>query len=102
MARDCRGRLVFAHPKKVKATLPLQAEAFNWATHLVGSYNFPRAVIEGDSKNCVNALKNPEKLSCWRLEAIMADTAFKASQAPIILFKWAPREANKAAHALAK
>ena len=72
VARDWRGKLVFACSQKVNTTFPLQAEAeaeaVKWAKlEVEGIY------IETDSKICCDALINPSQASPWRIRSIVME-----------------------------
>ena len=72
VARDWRGKLVFARSQKVNTTFPLQAEAeaeaVKWAKlEVEGIY------IETDSKICCDALINPSQASPWRIRSIVME-----------------------------
>ena len=58
VARDWRGKVVFACAKRVYSNLPLQAEAkaIKWALSLAKSIDAAAMIVENDSKDCVDAL----------------------------------------------
>ena len=71
VARDWRGRLVFACSQKVNTTFPLQAEAeaVKWAFLLAAKLEVEGIYIETDSKICCDALLNSSQSSPWRIRS---------------------------------
>ena len=71
VARDWRGRLVFACSQKVNTTFPLKAEAkaVKWAFLLAAKLEVEGIYIETDSKICCDALLNSSQSSPWRIKS---------------------------------
>ncbi|KAK7852129.1 hypothetical protein CFP56_040114 [Quercus suber] len=103
VARDWRGDLIFSLSNRVETNLPLQveAEAINLATCVVVNCGFENVVVESDAKACIEALKAPTDVVPWRISTIVADTLSWAFCSQQFIFRWSPRESNKAAHVLA-
>ena len=70
-------------------------------TCLVVERGFENVVVESDAKTCIEALKASTDAVPWRISIISADTLFWASCGQQFVFRWSPRESNKAAHVLA-
>ena len=104
IARDWRGELVFACSKKVNTTLPLQveAEAILWAMQLAEPLNSASILVEGDSQVCFKSIAVHGMDIPWAIENAIQSVKFLASNLPYLSFGWVPREANGAAHSLAK
>ncbi|XP_030963966.1 uncharacterized protein LOC115985138 [Quercus lobata] len=104
IARDWRGGVVFACSKRVNTTLPLQAEAeaIIWALNLAANLDTDSIFIESDSKTCIDALKCPNQEAPWRIKTICNDVLALKSNFSNCSFSWVAREANVAAHVLAK
>ena len=103
VARDWRGDLIFSLSKRVETNLPLQveAEAINLATCVVVSHGFENVVVESDAKACIEALRAPIAAVPWRISTITADTLSWAFRGQQFIFRWSPRDSNKATHVLA-
>ena len=103
VARDWRGDLIFSLSKWVETNLPLQAEAkaINLATCVAVNCGFENVVVESDAKTCIEALEAPIDAVPWRISTITADTLSWAFCGQQFIFRWSPRESNKAAHVLA-
>ena len=101
--RDWRGDLIFSLSKRVETNLPLQAKAkaINLVTRLAVDHGFENVVVESDAKACIDALKVPFDEVPWRISSITVDTLLLASHGKKFVFRWSPRESNKAAHVLA-
>ncbi|KAK9992588.1 hypothetical protein SO802_027573 [Lithocarpus litseifolius] len=104
IAKDWRGELVFASSKKVNTTLPLQAkaEALLWAVQLAKPLNSAPIMLEGDSQVCYKSITVHDMEILWTIENVIQSVKFLASNLPFLSFRWVPREANEAAHSLAK
>ncbi|XP_050248620.1 uncharacterized protein LOC126695864 [Quercus robur] len=103
VARDWRGDLIFSMSKRVKTNIPIQAEAeaINLATCVTVNRGFEFVVVESDAKACIDALKVPFDEVPWRISSITADTLLLAFHGKKFVFRWSPRDSNKAAHVLA-
>ena len=103
VARDWRGALIFSLSKRVETNLPLQVEieAINLVTHLAIDRGFENVVVESDAKACIEALKAPTDAMPWKISTISTGTLFWASRGQQFVFRWSPRESNKAVHVLA-
>ena len=82
-------------------TLQAKAEAINLATCVAVNRGFENVVVESDAKACIEALKAPTDLVPWRISTITTDTLSWAFRGQQFIFKWSPRDSNKAAHVLA-
>ena len=69
VVRDWRGKLVFAHSKKVNTNVTLQAEAdaIILALNIATKLNASHFVIESDSKICIDSIRAPGDQVPWRL-----------------------------------
>ena len=103
VARDWRGKLVFALSKKVNTVIPLQAEAkvILWAGQLAVSHGFPNVIIEYGCKACVDVV-NALGSCPWLIQSVMFAVVDVLSD--LIWWKlcWVRRNANRAPHAFAK
>ena len=104
VARNWRGDVVFACSKRVNTTLPLQAEAeaIIWALNLAANLGFVSISIESDSKTCIDALCCPIRDVPWRIKTICSDVLALKMNFSNCTFSWVARNANVAAHVLAK
>ncbi|KAL0006698.1 hypothetical protein SO802_008200 [Lithocarpus litseifolius] len=75
--------------------------AINLATCVAVNRGFENVVVKSDAKVCIEALKAPTDAMPWRISTITADTLSWASRGQQFVFRWSPRESNKAAHVLA-
>ena len=69
VARDWRGKLVFAISQKVNTNIPVQAEAnaILLAVHFVLNFSFCNCIIESDCKVCIDAIRAGGKFIPWRI-----------------------------------
>ena len=69
VAKDWRGKLVFAISKKVNTNIPVQVEtnAILLAVHVALNFSFCRCVIKSDCKVCIDAIKVGGNSVPWRL-----------------------------------
>ncbi len=59
---------MLAHSKKVNTTVPLQADAaLVWAFQIATELGAANVIFESDSKECIDALKNPYAQAPWRI-----------------------------------
>ncbi|KAF3967256.1 hypothetical protein CMV_008722 [Castanea mollissima] len=95
--------MILSLSKRVETNLPIQAEAeaINLATRVAVNRGFANVVVESDVKSCIEALNAPTDAVPWRISSISADTLSWACRGQQFVFKWSPRDANKAAHVLA-
>ncbi len=58
VVRDWRGEVVLAMSKNANTTIPLQAKAETilWATSVASELDLKAAIIESDSKSCMDAI----------------------------------------------
>ena len=91
-------------PKKVNTTLPLQAKAETllWALQLAEPLNSTPIMLEGDSQVCFKSITVQGMDIPWAIENVIQSLKYLASKFPFLSFRWFPREANEAAHTLAK
>ncbi|XP_075650206.1 uncharacterized protein LOC142620780 [Castanea sativa] len=103
VARDWRGKLVFAILKKVNTNIPVQAEAnaILLAIHIAINFSFCNCVIESDCKVCIDAIKAGGNLIPWRLLNFADSIKNVISDYSHVSFNWVHREANHAVHVLA-
>ena len=104
VARNWRGEVVFACSKRVNTTLPLQAkaEAIIWALSLAANLEVVSISIESDSKSYIDALRCPNRDVPWRIKTICSDVLALKMNFSNCSFSWVARDANVAAHVLAK
>uniref|UniRef100_A0A2N9G7C7 Reverse transcriptase domain-containing protein n=1 Tax=Fagus sylvatica TaxID=28930 RepID=A0A2N9G7C7_FAGSY len=103
VARDWRGKLVFAFSKKVETILPLQAEAeaIIWAGQLAIAHDLSKVIVESDCKICVEAVNRIG--SCpWLIKSGMLIFVDLMSGLSWWNLCWVRRVANRAPHDLAK
>ena len=103
VARDWRGKLVFAISKKVNTNIPAQAEAnaILLAIHIAINFSFCSCVIESDRKVCIDAIKGGGNLIPWRLLNFVDSVKNVITDYSHVSFNWVHREANQVAHVLA-
>jgi hypothetical protein len=103
VARDWRGKLVFALSKKVNTVIPLQAEAeaILWAGQLSVSHGFSNVIIESDCKACVDAI-NALGNCPWLIQSVMVAVFDVLSDLNFWKLCWVRRSANRAPHVFAK
>ena len=82
-------------------TLQAKAEAINLATCVAVNRGFENVVVESDVKACIEALKAPTDAVPWRISTITTDTLSWAFRGQQFIFRWSPRDSNKATHVLA-
>ena len=104
VVRDWRGTLLFAGSKKLNTSLPLQAEAeaLKWAVALAAALSCNDAVFERDSQGCIQAICCNRLEIHWRVKNVLEEIIKLAKSIPNSSFCWSPRDANRAAHSLAK
>ena len=104
VARDWREEVVFACSKRVSITLPFQVEveAIFWALNLAANLDVVSISIESDSKSYIDALRCPNRDVPWRIKTICSDVLALELNFSNCSFSWVAREANVAAHVLAK
>jgi hypothetical protein len=104
IARDWRGKLVFAFALKVNTNFPLQAEAeaLRQAASIVVSHNIPLVCLESDCKVCIDGILNPSVDVPWRIGTLMNEIKAIVQSIPSASFSWVPRKANMAAHTFAR
>ena len=104
VARDWRGKLVFATSKKVNTNIPIQAEAdaILLAVHIALNFSFCNCIIKSDCKVCIDAIRASGKLIPWRILNFVDSVKNVISDYGHLFFNWVHREANQAAHVLAK
>ena len=95
---------MFACSKRVNTTLPLQAEAeaIIWALSLAANLEVVSISIERDSKSCIDALRCPNRDVPWRIKTICSNVLALKMNFSNCSFSWVARDANVAAHVLAK
>ena len=103
VARDQRGKLVFAFSKKVETILPLQAEteAIIWVGQLAIAHGLSKVIVESDCKTCVEAVNRIE--SChWLIK--LGVLIFVDLMSTLTWWKlcWVRGLTNRAPHVLAK
>ena len=104
VARNWRGELIFACSNKANTNVPLQveAEAIKWVVSLANQLNFVAVLIEGDCLCCYQAIDSKGQEVPWRIRNIIREILISTQMLPSLSFCWVPREANMAAHILAK
>jgi hypothetical protein len=103
VARDWRGKLVFALSKKVNTVIPLQAEAeaILWAGQLAVSHGFSNVIIEPDCKTCVDVVNALGSCPCL-IQSVMFAVVDVLSDLTWWKLCWVRRSANRAPHVFAK
>ena len=97
IARDGRGKLVFAIFKKVNTNIPFQAEAnaILLVVHIAAlNFSFCRCVIESDCNVCIDAIKVGGNLVPCRLLNFVDLVKNVISDSDHVFFNWVHREAN--------
>ena len=104
VARNWRGRLVFAVSSRVDTNIPVQAEAeaIRLAAITALKHNIPLAIFQSDSKVCVQSLNSSILVVPWRIANVVKESKAIACLFNSAKFIWAPRKSNMAAHSLAQ
>ena len=76
VARNWRGRLVFAVSSRVDTNIPVQAEAeaIRLAAITALKHNIPLAIFESDSKVCVQSLNSSILVVPWRIANVVTES----------------------------
>ena len=83
--------------KRVKTNIPIQANAkeFILTSQKLASHNISQALVENDTKVCIDAIKGSSIASSWSIQVQCLDTTkLAAFYQSIHQFKWTLREAN--------
>ena len=83
-------------------SLVAEASAILWAMELATVEGFGKVTIESDAKVCIDELLSSEASSNWKISALIGQSLALVSRFSFCDFQWVRRDANLAAHALAK
>ncbi|KAL0000626.1 hypothetical protein SO802_014407 [Lithocarpus litseifolius] len=103
IARDHTGTPLKAWIKPYCSCLPAQAEAAAvlWAVNLALAEGWTKVVIEGDAKECFDALSDRLQPS-WVISNFVCDILALSKAFCTVSFVWVRRVCNSAAHSAAK
>jgi ribonuclease HI len=104
VARFDSGHIFKAWAKLIHTTEPLVAEASTilWALQLAKVEKLCGIMVESDSKLCVDAISMGMAICDWKISTLCYDAIGLAAEFFSCNFFWVKREANMAAHSLAK
>ena len=104
VAWDAHGSLCSAWTHTVNEDDPIAAEAsaILWALQIAKMENFTSIIVESDSKLCIDVITLHPEDSYWVSAAFVSDIISLSSDFSSCSFSWVKREANIAAHELAK
>ncbi|XP_026419894.1 uncharacterized protein LOC113315863 [Papaver somniferum] len=104
VARDSQGRFLSAGTSLSAIRNPLVSEAggFLLAFSLASRMNYNNIEIESDSQSIVRILNGESTRIPWRISRFIEEIKSSASTLGQVTYQSAPREANDAAHKLAK
>ena len=104
IARDDSGSILQCWTKRCY-TIDLcfvEAAALLCALELARDNHFPKIMVEGDAKICIEAISASSNTIPWKIFSIVANIKFLALAFSACSFCWVHRDANGVAHALAK
>ena len=104
VARDAHGSLCSTWTHTVNEDDPIAAEAsaILWALQIAKMENFTSIIVESDSKLCIDAITLHPEDPYWVIAAFVFYIISLSSDFSSCSFSWVKREANMAAHELAK
>ena len=104
VARDHTGTPIKAWIKPYCKCLPTQAEAAAvlWAVNLALAEGWTKVMIEGDAKECFDALSDPSLHPSWVISNFVCDILAFSRAFCSVSFVWVRRVCNSAAHCAAK
>ena len=104
VARDHIGTPIKAWIKPYCKCLPAQAEATAvlWAVNLALAEGWMKVVIEGDAKECFDALSDPGLQPSWVISNFVCYILALSRAFCTVSFVWVRRVCNSAAHCAAK
>lgn len=104
VARNSNGIILNAWVKELMNldSLVAEASAILWAMELATVEGFGKVTIESDAKVCIDELSSSEASSNWKISALIGQSLALVSRFSFCDFQWVRRDANQAAHALAK
>lgn len=104
VARNSAGEVIMTAAKSAWPFCTVERaelQAFEWATELAIAHNWDRVILEGDAQLVVNALNG--KVQRGNLtHVVILNIQAAATKIPSVVFNFCYREANTAAHRLAK
>ncbi len=104
IARNNACLITKAWAKSFNSCDPMVAEvaANLWAIQLAKVENLGGIIVESDSKVCADALLQDHVVGAWNISVLCNDAKVLATDFSFCNFYWVKREANMAAHTLAK
>ena len=104
IARDGKGTVCNAWTRRVDTVDPDIAEALaiKWIVQLASEEPFTKIIVESDSNRCIESIMGSPEDTYWKIEAICSDVNMLALDFISCCFRWVKRDANSAAHELAK
>ena len=104
VARDAHGSLcsVWTHTVNEDDPIAAEASAILWALQIAKMENFTSIIVESNSKLCIDAITLHPEDPYWVIAAFVFDIISLSSDFSSCSFSWVKREANMAAHELAK
>jgi ribonuclease HI len=104
VARNSKGIILNAWVKELMNldSLVAKASAILWAMELAIVEGFGKVTIESDAKVCIDELSSSEASSNWKISTLIGQSLALVSRFSFCDFQWVRRDANQAAHALAK
>ena len=102
--RDQEGKFVAAWEEQLCPGSPLsgEANAALWAIQRAANASFKNVVIEGDSWNVIEPLRNQESTPHWSIKSVVEDILYFAKGFDNVNFSFVLREGNEVAHLLAR
>ena len=104
VARNHLGEVLSIWAKKHHSSSPAiaEVEALYWAVNLAVKDGWKSVIFEGDAKNCLEPLINPDFPSDWLTHNIICNVRSLVVAFDFVKFCWVQRTCNSAAHVAAK
>jgi ribonuclease HI len=104
IARDEKGTVCNAWARMVDTVDPDIAEALaiKWAVQFAFEETYTKIIVESDSNKCIESIIGSPEDTYWNIEAICSDVNILALDFISCCLSWVKRDANSAAHELAK
>ncbi len=104
VARNSKGIILNAWVKELMNldSLVAKASAILWAMELAIVEGFGKVTIKSDAKVCIDELSSSEASSNWKISTLIGQSLALVNRFSFCDFQWIRRDANQAAHALAK
>ena len=102
IARDHLGIPIKMWARVIKLTSPIQAEfeTIFWAMLLAKYERWSHVIVEGDAKDCFDALVDPKFLPSWSIHTTIDNIL--ALHRFFFFFAWIRRSSNEVAHKAAR